>query len=122
MRAVVLREFGPIEKASIADMPKPEPKAGEVQLEVHAVAVNFVDLVMMAGKYQFMPDLPFIPGKLPVGIVSAVGEGVDGIQAGRPRAADGGEGRLRRIRRDAGEPVHPAAGDDAVRPKRRRWR
>jgi NADPH2:quinone reductase len=82
MRAVVLREFGPIEKASIADMPTPEPGEGEVQLEVHAVAVNFVDLVMMAGKYQFMPDLPFIPGKLPVGIVSAVGAGVTTFKRG----------------------------------------
>ena len=82
MRAVVLREFGPIENAVIADMPKPEPKAGEVQLEVHAISVNFVDLVMMAGKYQFMPDLPFVPGKLPVGIVSAVGEGVTGFKPG----------------------------------------
>jgi len=82
MRAVVLREFGPIENAAIAEMPKPEPKAGEVQLEVHAVSVNFVDLVMMAGKYQFMPDLPFVPGKLPVGLVTAVGEGVTAFKPG----------------------------------------
>ncbi len=82
MRAVVLNEFGPIGKAALADMPKPEPKAGEVQLEVHAVAVNFVDLVMMAGKYQFMPDLPFVPGKLPVGIISAVGTGVTKFRPG----------------------------------------
>jgi NADPH2:quinone reductase len=82
MRAVVLREFGPIENAALADMPKPEPKAGEVQLEVHATAVNFVDLVSMAGKYQFMPTLPFIPGKLPAGVVSKVGEGVTRFKPG----------------------------------------
>jgi NADPH2:quinone reductase len=76
MRAVVIREFGPIENASLADMPKPEPKAGEVLLDIHATAVNFVDLVMMSGKYQFSPALPFIPGKLPAGIVAAVGSGV----------------------------------------------
>ena len=36
-------------------MPKPTPKAGEVLLEVRAVSVNFVDLVMMSGSYQFKP-------------------------------------------------------------------
>ena len=64
MRAVLVRDFGGIENASLGDMPKPEPKAGEVLLEVHAVSVNFVDLVMMSGSYQFKPKLPFVPGKL----------------------------------------------------------
>jgi NADPH2:quinone reductase len=82
MRAVVVREFGNIENASLAEMPKPVPKAGEVLLEVHAVSVNFVDLVMMSGTYQFKPSLPFIPGKLPVGIVAAVGDGVTRFKAG----------------------------------------
>jgi NADPH2:quinone reductase len=76
MRAVVVREFGGIEKAALGEMPKPEPKANEVMIEVHAVSVNFVDLVMMSGTYQFKPPLPFIPGKLPVGVVAAVGAGV----------------------------------------------
>ena len=82
MRAVVVREFGGIENASLADMPKPAPKAGEVLLETHAVSVNFVDLVMMSGSYQFKPPLPFIPGKLPVGVVAAVGEGVTKFKPG----------------------------------------
>ena len=73
MRAVVVREFGGIENAALGEMPRPEPKAGEVLLEVHATAVNFVDLVMISGQYQFKPALPFVPGKLPVGIVAAVG-------------------------------------------------
>ena len=76
MRAVVVREFGDIENAALGDMPKPEPKAGEVLLEVRATAVNFVDLVMMGGSYQFKPPLPFVPGKLPAGVVAAVGSGV----------------------------------------------
>jgi NADPH2:quinone reductase len=82
MRAVVVREFGDIENATLADMPKPAPKAGEVLLEVHAVSVNFVDLVMMSGTYQFKPPLPFIPGKLPVGVVAAVGDGVTKFKPG----------------------------------------
>jgi NADPH2:quinone reductase len=82
MRAVVVREFGDVGKASLGDMPKPQPKAGEVLIETHAVSVNFVDLVMMSGAYQFKPQLPFIPGKLPVGIVAAVGEGVTRFKVG----------------------------------------
>src|SRR5260370_35212923 len=100
MRAVVVREFGGIENASLGDMPKPTPKAGEVLLETRAVSVNFVDLVMMSGSYQFKPPLPFIPGKLPVGVVAAVGEGPQKckpggrapVQAGVARVAGGGDG------------------------------
>ena len=82
MRAVVVHEFGDIENASLGEMPKPTPKSGEVLLEVHAVSVNFVDLVMMSGSYQFKPALPFIPGKLPVGVVAAVGDGVTKFKPG----------------------------------------
>lgn len=82
MRTVVVGQFGGIENASLGDVPKPEPKAGEVLLEVRAVSVNFVDLVMMGGSYQFRPALPFVPGKLPVGVVAAVGDGVKDFRPG----------------------------------------
>jgi len=82
MRAVVVREFGGIENAALGEMPKPEPKAGEVLLEIRATAVNFVDLIMMSGNYQFKPQLPFIPGKLPAGVVAAVGAGVTKFKVG----------------------------------------
>jgi NADPH2:quinone reductase len=82
MRAVVVREFGSIENVSLGEMSKPVPKAGEVLLEVRAVSVNFVDLVMIGGSYQFKPALPFVPGKLPAGVVAAVGEGVTGFRPG----------------------------------------
>ena len=82
MRAVVVREFGGVDKASLGEVPKPAPKAGEVLIETHAVSVNFVDLVMMSGTYQFKPQLPFVPGKLPVGVVTAVGDGVTRFKPG----------------------------------------
>ena len=82
MRAVMVREFGDIDKASLGEMPTPTPKPGEVLLENRAISVNFVDLVMMGGTYQFKPPLPFIPGKLPVGVVAAVGEGVTKFKPG----------------------------------------
>ncbi len=82
MKAVVVREFGDIENASLGDMPKPEPKASEVLLQIKATAVNFVDLVMMGGTYQFKPQLPFVPGKLPAGVVASVGAGVTAFKPG----------------------------------------
>jgi NADPH2:quinone reductase len=82
MRAVIVREFGSPEAASLADMPEPEPGPLEVQVAVHAVAVNYVDLLMIGGKYQFLPERPFIPGKGPAGIVTAVGESVTRLRVG----------------------------------------
>ena len=82
MRAVVVREFGGIDKAALGDMPKPELTPDGVLLDVHAASVNFVDLVVMGGTYQFSPKLPYIPGKLPVGIVAAVGTDVKDVKPG----------------------------------------
>ena len=82
MLALVVKQFGGIENVSLGEMPKPAPKPGEVLLEVHAVSVNFVDLVMISGVYQFKPQLPFIPGKLPAGVVAAVGDGVTRFKIG----------------------------------------
>jgi NADPH2:quinone reductase len=82
MRAVVVRQFGSFENAVLAEVPQPEAKAGEVLVKVHAASVNFVDLIMIGGTYQFKPELPFIPGKLPAGVVAAVGSGVKNFKAG----------------------------------------
>jgi NADPH:quinone reductase len=82
MRAVVVREFGPVETASIGEMPKPAPRANEVLVEIRATAANYVDLLVIGGKYQFLPERPFVPGKLPVGVVAAVGDAVTGLRAG----------------------------------------
>ncbi len=82
MRAVVVREFGGIENARLGEVEKPAPRAGEVLLETSATAVNFVDMIMMSGKYQFKPQLPFVPGKLPAGRIAAVGTGVTQFKAG----------------------------------------
>ncbi len=76
MRAVVDHEFGPFEDLVVEDFPKPEPGPHEVLLEIHATAANFVDLLVIAGQYQFLPDLPFVPGKLPAGVVVEVGTAV----------------------------------------------
>jgi NADPH2:quinone reductase len=82
MKAVVVHEFGPVGTSAIEDVATPTPNTGEVLVEVAAVAANFVDTLVMQGKYQFLPDLPFSPGKLPAGTVRAVGPSVQNFKPG----------------------------------------
>jgi NADPH:quinone reductase len=82
MRAVLVREFGPIETAALAEVPEPITAPGEVLIAIHAVPVNYADLLVIAGLYQTRPKLPFIPGKGAAGVVTALGEGVTRLRAG----------------------------------------
>lgn len=82
MQAVVVREFGSIGMVEIGSMPDPVPAADEVLIRVHAVAVNFVDTLVIGGTYQFLPKPPFVPGKGPAGVVVAVGAAVTGFAPG----------------------------------------
>jgi NADPH2:quinone reductase len=82
MRAVLVREFGPLEEMVLEEIPEPVPGPGEVLVDVHAAPVNYVDLLTARGEYQFRPALPYIPGKGPTGIVRAVHESVSGLHSG----------------------------------------
>jgi NADPH2:quinone reductase len=82
MRAVIVREFGAPAGCAFGEFPAPEPGPLEVQLAVKAVAANYVDLLVIGGKYQFLPERPFVPGKGPAGIVTAVGESVTRVKVG----------------------------------------
>lgn len=80
--AVVIDEFGPIEAAEFREVTLPEPGAGELLIDVAFVPANFVDTLVFTGKYQFLPDRPFSPGKGPSGTVAAVGPNVTGFAKG----------------------------------------
>jgi NADPH2:quinone reductase len=82
MRAAIVREFGPIFTHSVGELPDPHPGPGEVLVAIKAAAVNYVDSLVVAGKYQFLPERPFAPGKLPAGEIIAVGTGVTGLEIG----------------------------------------
>ena len=82
MRAAIVEEFGPIESHRMGELPDPRPGPGQVIVAVRATAVNFVDLLVVTGKYQFLPPRPFVPGKLPVGVVSEIGSGVAHLKRG----------------------------------------
>jgi NADPH:quinone reductase len=82
MRAIVVDEFGPPERLRVDDVPSPQPGPGEVLVEVHTAPVNYVDLLVVGGAYQFLPARPFIPGKGPAGVVTALGPGVTAPRVG----------------------------------------
>jgi NADPH2:quinone reductase len=83
MKAVVCKEFGPIENLSVEDLPDPQPGPGEVLITVHAAGVNFPDGLMVRGEYQMKPPRPFTPGNEVAGIVTALGEGVTSLAVGQ---------------------------------------
>jgi len=74
------------------ELPTPEPKPGEVRIAIRAASLNFPDLLIVEGKYQFKPPLPFVPGSEFSGTIDAVGEGVRHLKVGMAAAAIGGTG------------------------------
>ncbi len=74
------------------EIPTPQPKAGEVLLEVKAASLNFPDLLIVQNKYQTKPALPFVPGSEYAGVVQAVGEGVTHLKVGQHVACLSGTG------------------------------
>lgn len=82
MRAVVVKEFGPIENAVLGEAPAPEPGPADILVEIHATAANYVDILLIGGMHQSRPALPYIPGKGPAGIVRSVGAEVTGFAPG----------------------------------------
>ncbi|MFC5522437.1 NADPH:quinone oxidoreductase family protein [Polaromonas jejuensis] len=74
------------------ELPTPQPKAGEVLIEIRAASLNFPDLLIVQNKYQIKPPLPFVPGSEYAGVVQAVGEGVKHLKVGQHVACLSGTG------------------------------
>jgi NADPH2:quinone reductase len=83
MKAMVCERFGGPEVLAEREIPDPAPPgAGEIQVRIQARGVQYVDVLMLAGKYQFRPEPPFIPGGEAAGRVIAVGPDVTGFAVG----------------------------------------
>lgn len=76
MRAIVCRQYGPPEDLVLQELPDPTPGPGQLVVRVRAAAVNFPDVLLIAGKYQLKIPPPFTPGSELAGDVIAVGDGV----------------------------------------------
>jgi len=88
MRAVRVHELtGPAALRVDDDVPEPTVGPGQVLIEVRAAGVNFPDVLLTRGMYQFKPTLPFSPGGECAGVVRAVGAGVGSVAVGDRVAA-----------------------------------
>jgi len=83
MKALLCTTLGPPESLVLTEgLPSPRPSAGEDKLQILVAGINFPDTLIIQGKYQFKPDLPFAPGGEAVARVVEVGEGVEGLAVG----------------------------------------
>ena len=77
MKALLCKEHGLADKLELVeDWPNPEMGDHDVLIDVKAAGLNFPDVLIIQGKYQFQPDMPFIPGGECSGVVAAVGSAV----------------------------------------------
>ena len=95
MRQIFVEQTGtPPDVMRLRDVPKPEPRAGQVRLKVQAAGINFADVLAVKGEYLTATKLPLIPGGEFAGTIDALGEGVTGFEVGQQVAALTGNGAL----------------------------
>lgn len=82
MKAVLCRAYGPAESLTLEEAPAPVFGDEDVLVDVRAAALNFPDVLMIAGKYQSQPPFPFSPGGEIAGAVAAVGAKVRRFKPG----------------------------------------
>lgn len=81
-QAVICRAFGPPGEMRLETVRMPAPGPGQVVVKLRAAGINFPDLLMVEGKYQLKPDLPFTPGMEAAGVVARTGPEADAVRAG----------------------------------------
>lgn len=81
-----------VEALQWKELPTPQPKAGEVLVEIKAASLNFPDLLIVQNKYQIKPPLPFVPGAEYAGVIAAVGPDVKHLKVGQNVACLSGTG------------------------------
>ena len=90
MRAIGINQFGGPDALEVLDLPEPHAGPGEVRIRVHAATVNPTDTGLRSGAYGDRPgdhDAPWIPGMDAAGVISEVGDGVEGFEVGQAVAA-----------------------------------
>lgn len=87
MKAIVARDFAPLDKLDYADWPEPAAEGRTVVIDVETIGVNYPDGLLVQGLYQMKPPTPFVPGMEVAGRVAAVGEKVTSVAVGDRVAA-----------------------------------
>jgi len=92
VKALLCREYGPIDRLTVEEVPSPRPGPDQVVVEVKASSLNFPDALLVQGLYQVKPPLPFSPGMELAGIVRELGASVAGLRTGDRVLASPGRG------------------------------
>lgn len=87
MKAIIAREFGPLDRLEYADWPEPVAQGRDVVIDVDTIGVNFPDGLLVQGLYQMKPQTPFVPGMEVAGRIAAVGDEVTALKTGDRVAA-----------------------------------
>ncbi|MEQ8839728.1 MAG: NADPH:quinone oxidoreductase family protein [Acidimicrobiales bacterium] len=110
MRIWRSHELGhPLDVLRLEETDTPEPGPGQVQVETRAVGLTFPDVLSCRGEYQVPTRLPYTPGGETAGVVTALGEGVEGLEVGTAVAVLGGG--LREVNVAAASSVFPYPTD-----------
>jgi NADPH:quinone reductase-like Zn-dependent oxidoreductase len=83
MRAFVGNSLGSIDNFALADRHTPEPGPGQIRIRTQATALGFVDGLMVQGRYQMKPPIPYVPGGEIAGVVDATGPGEEALTIGQ---------------------------------------
>jgi len=81
-RAVICHALESLDGLSLQETPRASVGPGQVRVEIHAAGINFPDLLMTTGGYQFKPVTPYVPGMEAAGVVSETGPGVTRFKVG----------------------------------------
>lgn len=87
MKAVIARDFAPLDALEYGEWPEPQPGPRDVVIKADAIGVNYPDGLMVQGLYQSRPPVPFVPGMEVAGCVVAAGAEVKSLKVGDRVAA-----------------------------------
>ena len=82
MKALLCTRYGTPDDLEVADIADPQPGPGEAVVRIKAAALNFFDTLIIAGKYQTKPPMPFSPAAEFAGQVESIGAGVTSVGVG----------------------------------------
>ena len=82
MKAIVCNDWCKPEDLKVSEIKNPTLDDNLVRVEIHASGVNFPDVLIVQGKYQYKPPFPFSPGSEVAGIISEIGKNIKSLNVG----------------------------------------
>jgi NADPH2:quinone reductase len=115
MKAILCSQYCGPDDLVLADVPDPVAEAGQAVIAIKSAALNFFDLLMIQGKYQIKPPLPFSPAAEVAGVIESVGAGVTDLKVGDRVVASCGHNGAR-------EKIEPPASSSSTALRCTRWK